>query len=213
MLEYRYLAAPDANGTPVTLVLLHGRGSDMHDLAALRPHLPASADLVVAQAPNPAAPWGYGPGWAWYRYLGGTTPEPDSFSTSLEAVKRFLEELPEREPRLNGPVVLGGFSQGGTVSLAHALAHPDTLAGVVNFSGFLADHPEVDAGGAGAAPPVFWGHGEMDPAIPFDFAKQGWRRLEEAGADLTARRYRMGHGLSSEELEDFSDWLRGILVK
>jgi phospholipase/carboxylesterase len=212
MLEYRRLAAP-AGDPNIALVLLHGRGSDMHDLAGLRPHLPDRAELVVAQAPNAAAPWGYGPGWAWYRYLGGTTPEPESFSGSLEAVRSFLEELPVREPGLGGPVVLGGFSQGGTVSLAHALSHPETVAGVANFSGFLADHPAVEAEAAAAAPPVFWVHGEMDPAIPFDFAREGWRQLEAAGADLTAHRYRMGHTLSAEELADFAGWLEEILAR
>ena len=39
-------------GSPV-LVLLHGRGSDMHDLLGLRQGLPAEVPLVTPQAPFP----------------------------------------------------------------------------------------------------------------------------------------------------------------
>ena len=65
------LALPDAPADGGTVVvLLHGRGSHKGDLQALRPVLPDDWALVTPQAPYPGAEWGYGPGWAWYRYLG-----------------------------------------------------------------------------------------------------------------------------------------------
>ena len=36
---------------------------------ALRPALPPGWGLVTPQGPHPGHPWGYGPGWAWYRYV------------------------------------------------------------------------------------------------------------------------------------------------
>ncbi|NIQ58758.1 MAG: hypothetical protein GWN71_36930, partial [Gammaproteobacteria bacterium] len=59
------------------LVLLHGRGADERDLSGLRAHLPPGLGLVLPRAPFPGAPWGYGPGWACYRFLpdAGGVPE------------------------------------------------------------------------------------------------------------------------------------------
>src|SRR5690606_8620097 len=125
------------------LVLLHGRGSDERDLMGLRPHLPPELVLVSPRAPFPGAPWGYGPGWAWYRFLGEDRPEPESFERSQEALGELLDALPARLALTPGEVLAGDFSQGGTMALAFALREPGRLAGVMNFSGFLADHPSV----------------------------------------------------------------------
>jgi phospholipase/carboxylesterase len=202
-----YIPADARDGTPV-VVLLHGRGADRTDLFSLRRHLPPSWAVVAPDAPFPAAPWGYGPGRAWYRYLGGTTPEPASFGSSLSAIEKLLNELPATLGIEPGAIALGGFSQGGTVSLAYALTHPQRELNVLNFSGFLADHPAV------AVSPdtvrnarIFWGHGTGDPAIPFEFAVAGRESLRSAGADLDAHDYDMGHSISPDELADAVTWL------
>ena len=54
----------------------------------------------------------------------------------------------------------------------------------------------------------FWGHGTSDPAIPFELALAGRELLVRAGADLEARDYAMGHGISPEELNDVVVWLK-----
>jgi len=200
------------HGAPV-IVLLHGRGSDESDLAGLHPHLPEGAILVTPRAPFPGAPWGYGPGWAWYRFLSGTTPEPESFETGQQALAEFLAALPAALPVRPGPLVLGGFSQGGTSALAHALRHPGTIPLVVNLSGFLPTHPTVSATpdsvrGTG----IFWGHGTQDPAIPFAHAESGRTALAAAGADLTAHDYPAGHTITHAELRDLSAWLGARLA-
>jgi phospholipase/carboxylesterase len=195
------------NGVPV-VVLLHGRGADRTDLFSLRRFLPPTWAVVAPDAPFPAAPWGYGPGRAWYRYVGGTTPEPESFEESVNAIAQLLKELPATIGREPGAIALGGFSQGGTVSLAFALTHPEQVLNVLNFSGFLADHPAVTPSPESVRNArIFWGHGTSDPAIPFAFAVAGREALRSAGADLQARDYDMGHSISSEELTDAVTWL------
>jgi phospholipase/carboxylesterase len=211
MLTFVHSAPDDArDGTPV-LVLLHGRGSSEADLMGLRPHLPADHALVCPRAPFPGAPWGYGPGWAWYRFLGANRPEPESFESSQRELADFLDALPEQLGFSPGRVTLGGFSQGGTMSLAFALRHPGRVAGVLNFSGFLADHPSVRAtpesvGGTR----FFWGHGTRDPNIPFELALQGRAELSAAGAELSALDYPIGHWIAPEELADAVEWQREI---
>jgi phospholipase/carboxylesterase len=191
------------------LVLLHGRGSDERDLFPVGKLLHPDATTVSVRAPFAAAPWGYGPGYAWYRFLGGTTPESDSFVRGQDALAAFIDGLPAQLGRTNFRIVLGGFSQGGTSSLAYAMRNPGRVRGVLLFSGFLADHPSV-----AVTPdrlrdlPIFWGHGTADPAVPFFVAEAGWRDLRAAGATLETHAYHgMSHAINEEELRDASHWV------
>lgn len=205
-----------ADGTPVA-VLLHGRGSDRRDLPGLQPHLPAGTAVLAPEAPHPGAPWGYGPGWAWYRYVADDRVVPDTLAASLEALDGFLDALPDALGFEPGPVLLGGFSQGGTTSLAWALTRPERaaerLAGVAVFSGFLADAPGVlepgslTADALAGVPPVFWGHGTRDPAIPHALGARGRARLIESGVDLTVWDGPIGHQISGDELDALARFL------
>jgi phospholipase/carboxylesterase len=212
-LEYELHIPPGAlEGAPL-IVLLHGRGSDRFDLLGLRRGLPAGAVIVTPQAPFPAAPWGYGPGWAWYRYLGEDRPEPESFDRSHELLREFLGSIAVQLPIRTGPLVLGGFSQGGTMSLSHALRYPGTVPLVLNFSGFLAAHPSVSATSETVAGTrIFWGHGTEDGAVPFALAQKGRAALEAAAADLTARDYRIAHSIAPAEVADATAWIETALA-
>jgi phospholipase/carboxylesterase len=202
-----YVPAGAGDGVPV-VVLLHGRGAGRGDLFSLQRSLPQEWAVVAPNAPFPAAPWGYGPGRAWYRYMGRNRPEPESFSESLARVDELLLALPGVLGVEPGPVALGGFSQGGTTSVAHALTRPGRVRSVLNFSGFLADHPDVRASQQTVdGTRFFWGHGTGDTSIPFALAVEGRRELRAAGADLESRDYPIGHWIDPEELADAVAWL------
>jgi phospholipase/carboxylesterase len=199
-----------ADGAPV-IVLMHGRGADPSDLAGLRPWLPGAAALLLPRAPFPGAEWGYGGGWAWYRYAGDDRPEVESFRTSQDALDDLLASLGSSLPYRPGPIILGGFSQGGTMAIGCALRRPGRVAGVLNFSGFVPSHPDVPVtpdSVRGTA--FFWGHGTGDPAIPHALAERGRAALRAAGADLEDHDYPIGHAISPDELRDASAWIQRI---
>jgi phospholipase/carboxylesterase len=207
MLHHRILP-PERRipGAPV-LVLLHGRGSDDMDLQPLGQLLAPDATLVLPRGPYEGAPMGYGGGWAWYRFLGGATPDPDHFEASQQALAGLLTALPRLGAE--GPVVLGGFSQGGTMSLGYALRHPGSVAGVLNLSGFLPDHPSVrpDAGGGLR---VFWGHGRADASVPYVMAVSGRAALAAGGADVTPADHSGGHQITQDELSAAREWIARV---
>ncbi len=191
-----------AEGATVA-VLLHGRGSDRADLQGLRTRLPASWTLLTPQAPHPGGPWGYGPGWAWYRYVADDRVEERGLGESLSLVDAFLDGLPGLLGARPGRIVLGGFSQGGTVSLAWALSRPGRVHTVLNLSGFLPDAHVIHAANLSRnSTPVFWGHGLHDPAIPHTLARKGRARLQAAGVPLAVRDYPMGHAIDAAEIFD-----------
>jgi len=192
-------------GQPVApaVVLLHGRGSNRHDLFGLTAHLPEQWSVLAPEAPFPAAQWGYGPGSAWYRFMGRNRPEPDSFRTSLAELDAFVRAIPDLLGFTPPAIAVGGFSQGGTMSIGYALTHPGVIPMVVNFSGFVADHPDVRVNADNVAGTrFFWGHGTRDPQIPFDLAVEGRAQLRDAGADLEAHDYPIGHTIAAQELAD-----------
>ena len=208
MLEYEVQMPAQPSAEPRLILLLHGRGSNRHDLFGLAPHMPKDAIVVSAEAPFPAAPWGYGSGSAWYQFLGRNRPEAASFSRSLTALEEFLRDL--KQKMQFGKVIMGGFSQGGTMSLAYGLSHPNELAGVMNFSGFLAEHEAVSPHLRTAPSPhprIFWGHGTQDPAIPFALAVEGRAQLAAGGYEVEAHDYDVGHWIDGAELRDALAWL------
>jgi phospholipase/carboxylesterase len=212
MLKYEKVVPEGIGDDAPLVVLMHGRGADRFDLLGLASLLAPGAVVVCPEAPWPGAPWGYGPGWAWYRFLGRNLPEPESFAASQEALGELLAHLRAELPQARGPLVLGGFSQGGVMAMGYALGHPGEVPLVMNFSGFLADHPDVRPSPAAVAGTrFFWGHGTLDPMIPFDLAVEGRKRLRDAGADLTARDYSIGHGISPDEARDARAWLEASL--
>lgn len=219
---------PDGVGDGATVaVLLHGRGSHKGDLQALAPVLPDGWALVTPQAPFPGAEWGYGPGWAWYRYIAEDRVVKETLETSLAKIDAFLEGLPEIVGFEPGATVLGGFSQGGTSSLAFGLTRPGRVAAVWNFSGFLADGVPLPGGeeemgrtGDGressereeiaSTTPVYWGHGLKDPNIPFHLAERGRERLKGAGVPLVAMDYPVGHWMVPDEIHDAVAMVEGL---
>ena len=206
VLKYEIRPADDSSAESPLIILMHGRGATRHDLLGLADAMPAHANVVFPEAPFPGAPWGYGPGSAWYQFLGTTKPEPESYARSLDELGKLIESFNASK------VVVGGFSQGGTVALGYALAHPGEVDGVLNFSGFLADHPRVVISKEAVGDtPIFWGHGVSDTSITFDRAREGRAQLKAVGANLTEKTYNIGHWIEPEELQDAVAWLQTFL--
>jgi phospholipase/carboxylesterase len=194
------------------IVLMHGRGSDRDDLAPLAGSFPDDAVLAFPAGPFAGAPWGYGPGRAWYRFLGGATPEPESFERGQRALAGWLDALRASLPVRTGQLIVGGFSQGGTSAIGYALRNPGTVHGVLNWSGFVPEHPSVEARRDNCAGlRVFWGHGTADGNVPHTLAVTGRATLGSAGAMVTAFDHSSGHTITRNELAETERWIAATL--
>lgn len=211
MLQYQVSLGPESrDGSPVA-ILLHGRGSHRGDLQALRGQLPDDLVLVTPQAPHAGHPWGYGPGWAWYRYVAEDRLVDETLDASLGFLQGFLSQIDHALPVSPGPRFMGGFSQGGTTSLAYALTRPGHLDGVLNFSGFLADTPLFNLNEAGkTVAPIFWGHGRRDPNIPYELALRGRELLAAAKVPVAEADFDIGHWIDPGEIQAAVDWMAGL---
>jgi phospholipase/carboxylesterase len=168
-----------AEGMPAgTLVLLHGRGADEHDLYPLLDALDPERRL---RGLTPRGPLSLPPGGRhWYRLGGIPTPDPDTFWPSFDLLAKLLDEL---EP----PIVLGGFSQGAVMSYALGLGRgrEKRPAALIALSGFMpvVDRLELDLGGLDGYP-VFMAHGSLDPVISVEWSRAAREALTAAGADV-----------------------------
>ena len=189
-----------ADDAPLVL-LLHGYGSHEQDLAGLAPHLPAGLATVSVRAPLTLAPGSY----AWVPIRVPGRPDPEITQASTEALLTWLDAhvAPDRA------VSLLGFSQGGLMVTQLLRARPERFVAGLVLSGFVLDTTyDGDAALAARQPPVFFGHGDADPVITPDATARAAAWLPEH-TDTTEKVYPgLAHGISAEELEDVSAFLR-----
>jgi predicted esterase len=83
------------------------------------------------------------------------------------------------------------------------------VAGVLNLSGFVPDHPSVRTETA-AGLRVFWGHGRADASVPFAMAETGRAALIAGGADVTTADHAGGHQITQDELTTAREWIAQV---
>lgn len=196
---------PAASGEDApTLVLLHGRGADEHDLFGLFDVLDPARRLrgVTVGAPLSLPPGGR----HWYVVPRVGYPDPATFRDSLAALASVLDD----EVAIDwSRTVVGGFSQGAVMSyaLGLGLGRPRP-AGLLAMSGFI---PTVEGWqpdpGAGRGLAVMIAHGDADPVIPVDFARSARRHLERSGATVTYRESSGHHHIDPRVIPEVQRWL------
>ncbi len=186
------LERPAAGDPAGTLVLLHGRGADEHDLFPLLDALDPERRL---RGLTPGGPLALPPGGRhWYRLAGIPTPDADTFWPSFEALSELLDGLAP-------PLVLGGFSQGAVMSYALGLGRgPDQRpAALLPLSGFMprVEGLELDLSGLDGYP-VAIAHGSLDPVISVEWSREARDTLTTAGADVTYNEAPLPHTIDPQ---------------
>jgi len=182
------------------LVLLHGYGSHEGDLFGMSPGLPLDPVVASLRAPIPE-----NGGWAWWGSADSNSGNPPAevIDRAADAVIEWLDSLEFTR------VSLLGFSQGAALALQLLRHAPNRFTAAVSIAGMVAsaEHPG-DAELAVIKPPVFWGRGTEDRAIPAEAVEHTAEWLPRH-ADATIRIYEdLGHSISTPELMDFVTFLR-----
>jgi phospholipase/carboxylesterase len=212
-----YVLVKPAGFTPGTgyplVVLLHGFGANMRDLASLAPSIDGAG--YVYAFPNapyrlPIAPGLVGYSWATNRP--GVEP-PSAEAPSLDdLLDAFFTDVGQETGAEPGKVVLGGFSQGGGVTLRYGLPRADKFAGLAVLSGAFRDPEELRP----RLPPVrttpiFVAHGRYDQVVDPSVGEATKTFLEELGYSPTFHDYDMAHEITAGEVRDLSAWLHQAL--
>ena len=206
-LPLRYvMTVPSGQEGPLPLVIiLHGRGADMNDLAALAPPLDGGYRFLFPNAPKAFEPMpGYSFGWTWFD---GWPPERGSIAESRRLLLDFLDAAIDLYPPPAGKVVLGGFSQGALMALDCGFRTTQPLAGIVVMSGALFE----DELPPFKPLPVLIAHGAGDDVIPVLAARRTRHVLEEHGLSPEYHEFPMAHNVDPEEVEVVREFLAKCL--
>ncbi len=194
-------------GADRLLFLLHGWSAEQHHLAAYVPLVDPDERFTAICPRGPLDLLG-SDGASWY----DRTPEgpvADSFLAVLDVVESFVAAEAAAAGVPLDRCVLGGFSQGGFLSLALA-GRPNAprYGGVwVMCCGLpVVDGLELDfAPGAGL--PALVQVGEHDPIISPDAGRSAAKTLTQAGWRVRVEGYEMAHSQTIEMMVDARDWL------
>ncbi|GAA5853157.1 hypothetical protein JCM8547_000220 [Rhodosporidiobolus lusitaniae] len=169
---------------------------------------------------------------AWFDVIQFRAPPELEDVPGLLSSSSFLRSMIQSEIDSGVPaekIVVGGFSQGGVLSLLTGLTHPEKLGGIVALSAFLPltheDKIKSLVTEESMKTPLFWAHGTSDPVIlhsrflhsrKYLLEDLGWADAVPGGeegemkGDFTIESYGgMQHELGAGEMEDLVRWLEG----
>ena len=208
-------AAAGAGGggaSPPLLILFHGVGANEQQMASVAPAFDPRLLVVSARSPIVLGPGSY----AWFHVAfaaSGPVIDAKEAKQGWCTLARFIDEATAAYGADPSRVYVGGFSQGGIISLAATLTSPGKIAGAMCMSGRL-----LPAAIPYAAPrdqlrgkPVAIVHGTQDTKLAIPYGRTAREKLEELGLDVAYREFDMAHTMTDESLAFVSGWLSARL--
>jgi len=217
------LVVPALKRHTSTVIVAHGlgdSGAGWHFLAEefRRRSLFSETKFVFPNAPSIPITVNMGmsmPGWYDIQDIGDIANRSEDEPGILRSQKVF-HTLIEEEIKNGIPserVVLGGFSQGGAMSILSGITNPTKLGGIFGLSTYLLLEGKVKSMIPADSPnqktPIFMGHGTADQVVKYQFGKMTADRLKEWGWDVTFKSYPgLPHSAAPEEIEDLAQYLK-----
>lgn len=202
MLSAITVPAAEGRSPQALLLLLHGWGANAQDVAGLSAYL----NLPNYQMSFPDAPFPHPQafdGKMWYGFPQNfsfiNTPDFNNnpeLMRSRQLLADWIGTITETTGIPLSRTFLGGFSQGGAMTLDVGLQFP--FAGLMVLSGYL--HTPLSTQ-VETPPPVLMVHGRQDPVVPLAAAQQARDRLLALGAKVQYHEFEMGHEIQLGVLE------------
>ncbi len=192
---------------PPLLILLHGLGSNEHDLFAFVPHLDPEFLVLSVQAP---ISYGFG-GYAWFN-IDLTSGVPNANIQQVVQARRlltsFIDEAIETYQPDTNRVYLAGFSQGAIMSYATAFADPEKITGLVAMSGYiLKDTAPQIFSPALKKLKIMATHGLYDQVLPIFLGRASEAFLKSMQLEHIYQEYPMAHEVNYDCFNDIKHWL------
>jgi phospholipase/carboxylesterase len=194
------------------IILLHGFGASMQDLAAITPLIDRNNYIYVC--PNAPIEVDIGPGLPGYSMVGyswvpprGEATEEDIRATK-QTLEQFFSEIIEEHNAVEEEVILLGFSQGGSMTYRCSLSRPDLFAGAIILSSSFPEDAREHLPGD-AKPPIFIAHGLQDN---IERARNANEVLLQNGYNVQYEEYPIGHEITQQVIDDVVGWIKSTLA-
>ncbi len=187
------------------LILLHGYGSNEHDLLGLSALLPSSGDVVSFRAPITLDENAY----CWFPRTGHSSDakvDTTIYQSAAEVLWQSIQHLVEQEGWEGRKLFLAGFSQGAMMCYEMARDHSEKFAGIIGFSGSAKALKHMGVKGKCGAD-ILMTHGTSDQVLTYDSALEAKTRLEGCGASVTFFSFDGGHQITKDVQQEAKTWL------
>lgn len=200
-LDFVHQFLPAKDGSTRVLLLLHGTGGDESDLLPLGRELDPSAALLSPRGKilENGMP-------RFFRRLAeGVFDEADVVLRANELADFIIAAAAQYDFDTQS-VTAVGYSNGANIAAAMLLLRPSVLGAAILFRAMvpLSRVAQPDLTGRR----VLITAGDQDPIIPAENVQRLASLLRSAGADVTLKVQRAGHGLVREDIAAASDFLR-----
>lgn len=184
-----------------TLVMLHGMTGTSEKMQPLAESLAPNGWNVICPQAEIEHPTRGGFAW-WLRAEDPTLPlDSESQKQVEDSMRRVIREIP------NGPVIIGGFSQGGAI--ASALLETDLHERIVGLVliGTKTVRPDFLTESLPFLKPreVVWMHGRKDHLVPLEVAIEHAEIYESAGWPVTRLEHEKGHMVNLNQLDELKN--------
>src|SRR5437763_7482011 len=184
-----------------TLLLLHGTGGNERDLIPLGRELDPNASLLSPRGKilENGMP-------RFFRRLAEGVFDLEDLKTRTHELADFVTAS-VRHYKLTANHMVGvGYSNGANIVASMLLLRPGILYTAILFRAMVPLIPETLPDLSSVR--VWIGAGDQDPIIPASEAKRLAELLRRAGADVTIRFAKAGHGLTNDDVISARDWAR-----
>ncbi|KJV56375.1 phospholipase/Carboxylesterase family protein [Orientia chuto str. Dubai] len=162
--------------TKQLIVLLHGVGSNGHDLISIAPFMQQSFPAAHFFAPNGIEP--YDGGLYGYQWFSLKQRDPAILKIELERTTPLIIDLINQKQKqlglANQDTILIGFSQGVMASIYLTLSAEIPFKATVGFSGAMISPNSVTC----IKTPICLIHGKEDTVVPYDISLNMYQILQ-----------------------------------
>ncbi|XP_015255350.1 PREDICTED: acyl-protein thioesterase 2 [Cyprinodon variegatus] len=156
---------------------------------------------------------------AWFDLM-GLSPDAPEDESGIKRAAESIRAIIDHEARNGIPphrIIIGGFSQGGALSLYTALTSHYQLAGVLALSCWLPLHRSFPSASSGHKNlPILQCHGEMDMMIPVQFGAMTAEKLKYIVDPqmVTFKSYPgVNHSSCPQEMADVKEFIEKYLPR
>jgi phospholipase/carboxylesterase len=221
------MAELSKGGIDSIVIFLHGWGADGTDLAplsdALAQALPDKAKKTAFFTPDAPDICSANPaGRQWFALSfdeAGRQKHPDLCWQAATIIHKLLDSLCHDLGVQAKRIILGGFSQGGMISLAAGPSYHQRIAGIFSLSGAyltMSQQQVLQAAAKGHLDsdfPILLVHGDDDSVVLPHALGQAKEALEELGATPDMHMVKqLGHGIDAAVISHLVAFLSKILT-
>ena len=183
------------------VIMMHGYGASMHDLVSIAQAVNDKDYIYIfPNAPIEMNVGFYQKGYAWFPI------ETADYIESSELLEETIEQI-IKSYKYN-KIYIGGFSQGGMMALHAGLFSNRDYSGTIILSSKIIDDKSTKIGiNNPDNTKIFISHGRFDSIIDIEEGRRIKQTLQKQGFDLFYKEYDIGHEISTDVIEDLSNWL------